>query len=54
MASSQNGHAGVDDVSGAAEALRCWSRRIDEEHRPVYLVDGSDLVVLQARYRYES
>lgn len=30
----------------------CWSRRIDEEHRLVYLVDGDDIVVLQARYHY--
>jgi toxin YoeB len=29
-----------------------WSRRIDQEHRLVYLVDGDDLVVLQARYHY--
>jgi toxin YoeB len=32
-----------------------WSRRIDSEHRLVHLVhlvDGDDLVVLQARYRY--
>jgi toxin YoeB len=28
------------------------SRRITEEHRLVYLVDGDDLVVLQARYHY--
>ena len=27
-----------------------WSRRITEEHRPVYLVDEADLVVLQARF----
>ena len=44
---------------GKPEALRhvlagCWSRRIDEEHRLVYLVDGEDLVILQARYHYES
>lgn len=43
---------------GKPEALRhvlagCWSRRIDEEHRLVYLVDGEDIVVLQARYHYE-
>ena len=43
---------------GKPESLRhvlagCWSRRIDEEHRLVYLVDGDDLVILQARYRYE-
>jgi len=43
---------------GKPESLRhvlagCWSRRIDEEHRLVYLVDGDDLVILQARYHYE-
>jgi toxin YoeB len=31
----------------------CWSRRISDEHRLVYLVDGEDSVVLQARYHYE-
>jgi toxin YoeB len=44
---------------GRPEPLRhvlsgCWSRRIDEEHRLVYLVDGEDLIVLQARYHYEA
>ena len=29
-----------------------WSRRIDEEHRLVYLVEGDDIVILQARYHY--
>jgi toxin YoeB len=43
---------------GKPEPLRhvlagCWSRRIDDEHRLVYLVDGDDIVVLQARYHYE-
>jgi toxin YoeB len=49
-----------DPVSGIGkpEPLRhvlacCWSRRIDEEHRLVYLVDGDDIVVLQARYHYD-
>ena len=42
---------------GKPEPLRhilagCWSRRIDEEHRLVYLVDGDDLVILQARFHY--
>ena len=42
---------------GKPEPLRhmfagCWSRRISEEHRLVYLVDGDDLVILQARYHY--
>lgn len=43
---------------GKPEQLRhvlqgCWSRRIDDEHRLVYVIDGEDLVVLQARYHYQ-
>ncbi|HUY06948.1 MAG TPA: Txe/YoeB family addiction module toxin [Acidimicrobiales bacterium] len=43
---------------GKPEQLRhvlqgCWSRRIDEEHRLVYLIDGQDIVVLQARFHYQ-
>ncbi|MCO7220266.1 Txe/YoeB family addiction module toxin [Klenkia sp. PcliD-1-E] len=43
--------------TGKPERLRgdlsgCWSRRIDQEHRLVYLVEGEDLVVLQARRHY--
>lgn len=42
---------------GKPEPLRhllagCWSRRISEEHRLVYLGDGDDIVILQARYHY--
>ncbi len=45
------------DGIGKPEQLRhalagAWSRRIDDEHRLVYLVDGGDVVVLQARYYY--
>lgn len=29
-----------------------WSRRITDEHRLVYLVDGDDVVILQARFHY--
>lgn len=29
-----------------------WSRRITEEHRMVYLVQGDDLVIVQLRYHY--
>lgn len=29
-----------------------WSRRISDEHRLVYLVEGGDVVVFQARYHY--
>jgi toxin YoeB len=43
---------------GKPEPLRhmlagAWSRRIGEEHRLVYLVDGDDLVILQARFHYK-
>ncbi len=43
---------------GKPEQLRhalsgTWSRRITEEHRLVYLIDGDDLVILQARFHYE-
>lgn len=33
-------------------AQGAWSRRITDEHRLVYLVDGEDLIILQARYHY--
>ncbi len=54
----------IEDISrdpfvgiGRPEPLRhalagAWSRRIDEEHRLVYLVDADDIVILQARYHY--
>lgn len=42
---------------GKPEALRenlsgFWSRRIDDVHRLVYTVDGSDVVVIACRYHY--
>lgn len=42
---------------GKPEALKhalagTWSRRIDEAHRLVYLVDDTQVIVLQARYHY--
>jgi toxin YoeB len=54
----------LDDIArdpfagiGKPEQLRhalagSWSRRIDEEHRIVYLIEGDDIVILQARYHY--
>lgn len=43
------------DGVGKPEPLRhllvgAWSRRISEEHRLVYLVDGEDLGILPARF----
>ena len=34
------------------ELSGCWSRRIDQEHRLVYRLDGEDLIVLACRYHY--
>ena len=47
----------VNDGIGKPDQLRhalagARSRRICEEHRLVYLVDGDDVIILQARYRY--
>jgi len=43
---------------GKPEPLRheyagCWSRRITQEHRLVYLVTAERIDFLQARYHYE-
>lgn len=43
--------------AGKPEPLRfqlagCWSRRIDREHRLVYQVEETELVVIACRYHY--
>lgn len=43
------------DGAGKPEPLRfqlagCWSRRIDREHRLVYQVEESEIVVIACRY----
>ncbi len=46
--------AGIGKPEQLRHALSgTWSRRITEEHRLVDLVDGEDLVILQARFHYE-
>jgi toxin YoeB len=42
---------------GKPEPLRenlsgCWSRRIDDEHRLVYRLEGNGLAILACRYHY--
>lgn len=45
--------AGIGKPEQLGHALaEAWSRRIDEEHPLVYLVEGDDVVVLQARYHF--
>jgi len=31
---------------------KCWGRRIDQEHRLVYLVEDKGIRILSCRYRY--
>ena len=43
--------------TGKPEPLRfqlagCWSRRIDREHRLIYQVEESEIVVIACRYHY--
>ena len=49
----RNGHEGI----GKPEPLRhslsgYWSRRIDDEHRLIYRIDGDAILIAQARYHY--
>jgi toxin YoeB len=50
----RGGHAGM----GRPEALKhdlegFWSRRITEEHRIVYSIDGDNLYIAKCRKHYE-
>lgn len=46
--------AGIGKPEQLKHALAgAWSRRVTDEHRLVYLVDGDDLVIIQARFHYE-
>ncbi len=45
--------AGIGKPEPLRHALAgAWSRRIDEEHRLVYVLEGDDIVILTARYHY--
>jgi toxin YoeB len=51
----RNGHEGI----GKPEPLRgelsgFWSRRIDQEHRLVYRIRGSDIEVIACQYHYQA
>lgn len=34
------------------ELTGLWSRRIDDEHRLVYAVEGENIIIVQCRYHY--
>jgi len=45
--------AGIGKPEQRRHALAgAWSRRINEEHRLVHLVEGDDIVIVQAGYHY--
>lgn len=49
----RNGHSGI----GKPEPLKhgfhgWWSRRIDEENRLIYRIDGNEIQVLSCRFHY--
>lgn len=51
---SRNPHDGIGKPEPLKHALSgFWSRRINDEHRLVYRVEGDTLKVAQARYHYE-
>ncbi|MGW4714584.1 Txe/YoeB family addiction module toxin [Nocardia sp. NPDC004260] len=50
----RNGYEGI----GKPEALKhtlagYWSRRITQEHRIVYAIEGDAVVIISCRYHYE-
>ena len=51
---SRNHYEGIGKPEPLKHALSgYWSRRITDEHRLVYRVDGDVIKVAQARYHYE-
>ena len=50
----RNGHVGI----GKPEPLKhqfqgLWSRRIDDEHRLVYRIEGNELHIFSCRFHYD-
>ncbi len=51
---SRNAHEGIGKPEPLKHALAgYWSRRITDEHRLVYKVEGTVIKIAQARYHYE-
>jgi toxin YoeB len=45
--------AGIGKPEGLKHALSgFWSRRITDEHRMVYILDGEALMIVQLRFHY--
>ncbi len=51
---SRNSYEGIGKPEPLKHALSgYWSRRITDEHRLVYRVEGDTVKIAQARYHYE-
>ena len=51
---SRSSHSGIGKPEPLKHALSgYWSRRITDEHRLIYKVDGDTIKIAQARYHYE-
>lgn len=49
----RNGHEGIGKPEPLRHALAgYWSRRINDEHRLVYRIEGDAILIAQARYHY--
>ena len=49
----RNGNSGIGKPEPLKHALAgYWSRRIDQEHRIVYRIEGRDVLIAQMRYHY--
>lgn len=50
---ARNGNCGIGKPEPLRHALAgYWSRRINEEHRLVYRVEGDAVLIAQLRYHY--
>ncbi len=49
----RNLYEGIGKPERLRYGVQAWSRRISDEHRIVYRVEGNNLLILQARYHYE-
>ncbi|WP_417234499.1 Txe/YoeB family addiction module toxin [Arthrobacter sp.] len=49
----RNGNHGIGKPEPLKHALHgYWSRRIDQEHRLVYRIDGDDVLIAACRFHY--
>ena len=53
-AASRSINAGIRKPEPLRDVLQgCWSRRIDGDHRLVYMVEGDHIIVPEAQYHYD-